>query len=547
MRRSVGAGVISICLAIGGAPPLGGSCALAQSDPGSQPSQRADEPVTQDSDVRLLVKLAPGAQIRVDAAQRVVIEGEAGWRADVAPLVLEGLDATSARPLYDMSAIGNPELARQIGLDRYYIVSCADLASRAEAIPLGGFAQHMLVEFMRFDTRMQARWTDVTTGDAASVDDPEFEMQWGLENFGQVIEGVPGVPGADIGAYFAWLLVGQTDSITVAVLDAGVSATHPDLEGQVIGGRNFAGGDPENWTHGLDDHGTRVAGVISAVRDNGVDLAGVTKGAKILSVRVLNDLGLAFPSDAAPGVVWAADNGADILNMSFGWPENVLGGVEVLRDAVEYAHESGCLLVGSSGNLPDIDVLYPAAFDEVMAVGATDNRDKLWVNSTRGPEISVVAPGKSILLLRDNPFQPGVSTAFDNGTSFAAPLVAGAAAVIWAEHPELTNDELQELIESTAVDLGQPGFDHSYGHGRLDLLNALLELDPGGMFDRPTCLGDFDSDGDIDLNDLLVFLLRFGDGSFNADVAPPFGELDFHDVLEFLRRFGEGCFDDIPI
>lgn len=546
MRRSVFASLISASVALSGSLPNGGALAVAQSETGAQSEQTHQVVPPQAGDVRLLVKIAPGSEIYIkDGAIEVV--GQAGALSDPQRLTIGGLEPDSVRSVFDMETIGNPALAQELGLDRYYIVECASLASRFETVPIGEFEQHELVEYLRFDIRRQAHWTHATPDEVSQVNDPGFELQWGLENFGQVIEDVAGAPDADIGAVFSWLLVGESDSVTVAVLDTGVSASHPDLSGQLVNGRNFSDGNPDEWEHGLDDHGTRVAGVISAVHDNGIDVAGVSRGAKIMPVRVLNDLGLAFPSDAAPGVVWAADNGADILNMSFGWPEDILGGVEVLHDAVQYAYESGCLLVASSGNLSDIDVLYPAAFEEVMAVGATDNRDKLWANSTRGPELSIVAPGKSVLVLRDDPFQPETTSAFDNGTSFAAPMVAGAAAVVWSEYPDLSNEELQELLESTAVDLGLPGFDELYGHGRLDLLNALLELRPGGMYDHPTCLGDFDDDGDIDLNDLLIFLLRFGDGSQNVDVAPPFGVIDFFDVLEFLRRFEDGCFGNGPI
>ncbi len=492
---------------------------------------------------RLIVRLKPGVEIRVVGGVAEVM-GQADGDGDRPRAVLEGFGARSVRPLFDMSTIGNPVLAREIGLDRYYIVLPMQQEFRAETTYGGEAGVSELIEYVRFDTRRMVHWTDVDAQGVESVNDAEFEQQWALENTGQEIDGVAGVPDADIGALYAWMLVGETDSVTVAVLDAGVSDMHPDLIGQLVDGANFSDGPMDAWQHGFNDHGTRVSGVISAVHNNGLGMAGVSLGAKIMPVRVLNDLNIAFPSDAAPGVVWAADNGADILNMSFGWPLDVLGGVEALRDAVTYAHMSGCLLVASSGNSPLIDVLYPAAFPEVMAVTATNNRDGFWGNSTTGPEVSVSAPGVKVLVTAANPFEPGVEYKLDTGTSFAAPMVAAAAAVIWSEHPQLTNDEVREILELSAVDLGEPGYDEMFGHGRLDLLNALLWIDPNGNFSRPTCFGDFDGDGDLDLNDMFAFLLRFGDHGASVDLAPPYGVLDFYDVLAFLVWFGEGCYDE---
>ncbi len=494
---------------------------------------------------RLIVRLKPGAEIRVVGGVAEVL-GPTGGDGDRARVVLEGFFARRVQALFDMSTIGNPALAREIGLDRYYVVLPSQPTYRTETAYIGVSGIESLVEYIRFDIRRRVHWTDADSIPVLGVNDPEFGQQWALENTGQEICGVAGVPDADIGALYSWMLVGETEEVTVAVLDAGVSDTHPDLIGQLVDGANFSDGDMDAWQHGFNDHGTRVSGVISAVYDNGLGMAGVTRGAKIMPVRVLNDLNIAFPSDAAPGVVWAADNGADILNMSFGWPLDVLGGVEALRDAVVYAHMSGCLLVASSGNSPLIDVLYPAAFPEVMAVTATNNRDELWGNSTTGPEISVSAPGVKVLATTANPFQPSELYAFETGTSFAAPHVAGAAAVIWGEYPQLTNDEVREILELSAVDLGEPGFDESFGHGRLDLLNALLGIDPSGNYAQVTCLGDYDADGDIDLNDLFIFLSRFSDENPNVDLAPPYGVIDFFDVIEFLIRFGLGCFDDDP-
>ncbi len=516
-------------------------CASAYAEPTQTDTQAdaAGAPAANEPAGRLVTRLRPGVEIRVvgGVAEILGVAGEDGVRPRV---VFEGFEAAGVRPVFDMSTIGNPELAREIGLDRYFVIEAANPEQRADLVFVGTAGLDELVEYVRY-RRGMVDWSSAEPEGAFTVDDPSFDQQWGLENTGQVVDDIEGTPGVDVGALYAWMLVGSTESITVAVIDAGVSDTHPDLMGQLVAGANFSDGAMDEWQHGLNDHGTRVAGVISAVQNNGIGISGVTRGAKIMPVRVLNDLNLAFPSDAAPGVIWATDNGADIINMSFGWDEEVFGGVEVLQDAIEYAHQSGLLLVASSGNSPDIDVLFPAAFSEVMAVGATDNRDKLWLNSTTGPEISITAPGKGVLMLAANPLNPGVLYAEGNGTSFAAPLVAGAAAVIWSMHPELTNIELQALLEQTAVDLGAPGFDELYGNGRLDLLNALLSANPGGEFENPTCIGDYDNDGDIDLNDLLTFLVLFTDGNSGADVAPPFGELDFFDVLEYLNLFGTDC------
>ncbi|MFI4896855.1 MAG: S8 family peptidase [Phycisphaerales bacterium JB059] len=500
------------------------------------PDAHAGDPNEHVGQARLVLRVREGVEIKVVAGQAELI-GPVRGNGVRARSQVEGIGVGAVRPVFDMATIGNPALAREIGLDRYYIVEPSAPMLREDAsYPLTD-SMRELVEFAAFDIRSRSHWTEIAPSSNELIDDPMFDDQWALRNTGQS----GGLPGADIAAFSAWMLLNEVEPVTVAVLDAGVSASHPELAGQLVEGRNFSDGPPDDWEHGFYDHGTRVAGVVCALQNNGEGITGVAPMSRVMSVRVLNDFNLAFPSDAAPGVVWAVDHGAAVLNMSFGWDKNVLGGVEVLGDAVRYAHESGSLLVASSGNSSSFDVRYPAAFPEVMAVGATNNRDEIWDNSTRGPELSVVAPGEEILLLRWDPFTPTALFQIDNGTSFAAPHVAGAAALLWGAFPDLTNVQVREILESSAVDLGPPGFDSTYGHGRVDLLRALLSIDPGGTYAQPTCFGDYEGDGDIDLNDLLIFLSRFADGVLNADVAPPYGVLDFFDVVEFLAIFGEGC------
>lgn len=248
--------------------------------------------------------------------------------------------------------------------------------------------------------------------------------------------------------------------VKVAVIDTGVDSSHPDL-GRVLRGHDFVGGhrravDPNG-------HGTFVAGVIAARRGNQRGIAGASR-ATILPVRVLNARGFGRDSDVARGIRWSVKHQADIINLS-------LGGARpsrLLRDAVRYAERRDVLVVASAGNSGGTRPVYPAALHSVVAVGATDGKDRLAWFSQHGEWVDLVAPGWKIASTI-----PGNRYAVASGTSFSAPLVTAAAALVLAQHPRWSPARTRLALSAAAADAGPIGPDTYTGLGVVDADGAL--------------------------------------------------------------------------
>jgi len=306
-----------------------------------------------------------------------------------------------------------------------------------------------------------------------------FREQYALNNTGQDL-GVPGSPSgtarADIKAPEGWEETKGTDATVIAILDTGIDLVHPDLQNKIIsGGRDFVNDDfdasDDNW------HGTHVAGIAAADTNNNEGIAGVAWNCRLLPVKVLDDEGDGFYSWIADGIRWAADEGADVISMSFGGPSEGA----ILREALNYAKAAGVVLVASAGN-DDDSVYYPAAYDEsCIAVAATDYNDERPLWSNPGPEIDVAAPGVRILSCVPTGFWgPGsFPYGYADGTSQAAPHVAGLAALIKDLKPWLSVDEIMDIIRYTAEDVNSgssPGFDELIGYGRINMDTALVPI-----------------------------------------------------------------------
>src|SRR3989344_1015439 len=254
--------------------------------------------------------------------------------------------------------------------------------------------------------------------------------------------------------------------VKVCVVDTGIDKDHPDLQANIAGGRNFvakgATVDPTKWD---DDngHGTHVAGTIAAV-DNTIGVVGVAPSASLLAAKVLNRQGSGYLSDVIAGIDYCVQNGAKVVSMSLGSSSDV----QAFHDAVDAAYASGVLLVAAAGNDYGGAVSYPAAYDSVVAVSATDSADNPASFSNVGPEVELAAPGVSILST-----YKGGGYATLSGTSMATPHVSGVAALAWEANPLLTNAEVRALLQSTADDLGAVGKDDLFGYGLVDaeLLN----------------------------------------------------------------------------
>jgi serine protease len=257
---------------------------------------------------------------------------------------------------------------------------------------------------------------------------------------------------------------GDASGQVVAVIDTGVDAGHPDLAGVVLPGTDVVapGGDGRIDPNG---HGTHVAGIVGAVQGNGIGGAGLAKGAKILPVRVMGADGNGWDYDAAQGLLWAADHGATVANLSFGGTEYS----SVMAAAISYALGKGVSVVVSSGNsgLEGDPVLWPAADPGVIAVGAVDSAGARPGWSSTGNHLAVTAPGVGIIST-----VPGGRYGSWSGTSMAAPFVAAAAALLRHDRPGLTPADVRTRLMMTAADLGPTGFDPQYGAGRVDVLAA---------------------------------------------------------------------------
>jgi serine protease len=260
----------------------------------------------------------------------------------------------------------------------------------------------------------------------------------------------------------------------VAVIDTGVDASHPDLAGQVL-----TGFDEVNQVDGantdLNGHGTHVAGTIAAVTGNGIGLSSIAPDVKILPIRVLKADGSGYSSDAANGIVYAADHGADVINMSLGSSDDDFS----VSSAIAYARSRGVVVVAAAGNehLKGNPTSYPAADAGVIAVAATDSNDAVASYSNSGSYVDVAAPGSSILSTYPVALN-GTGYAFMSGTSMASPHVAAVAALLRSADPSLTPDQVESALESSATDLGAAGRDDDYGYGRIDAAAALAAVTP---------------------------------------------------------------------
>lgn len=263
-----------------------------------------------------------------------------------------------------------------------------------------------------------------------------------------------------IGAPSAWD-ISNGNSITIAIVDTGVEASHPDLAGKLVAGWNYA--DNNSDTSDVFGHGTKVAGTAAAITNNGIGVAGVAGGAKIMPIRVTNTSGLGSLSYMASGIVWAADRGARVANLSF----EAVGGYSTTQSAAQYMKNKGGLVTTAAGNGGTQQTF--AYSDTNIVVAATDGVDNRASWSNYGDFISLAAPGVSIYTTA-----PGAGYGAVSGTSFSAPITAGVVALMMAANPTLPAAKIQSLLYSTALDLGSAGKDIYFGYGRVNAGAAVL-------------------------------------------------------------------------
>lgn len=258
------------------------------------------------------------------------------------------------------------------------------------------------------------------------------------------------------------------EAIVVAVIDSGVDATHPYLAGRVLQGYNTF--DSSSDTADSTGHGTHVAGIVARATEN--------YDVNILPVVVLNEDEFGASYQIAEGIRWAADQGAHVINLSFGGPTKT----KIEQEAIQYARDKGILVVTSAGNDgTDAHLTYPASERDILTIGAANEQQELASFSNYGNVIDVVAPGDNILSTIPESLdiydegQDGY--AVDSGTSMSAPFVAGVLATLKAAYPDVSNTTLEVLLKHYAKDLGEIGFDATFGFGHVNVEDFLVEAE----------------------------------------------------------------------
>lgn len=291
----------------------------------------------------------------------------------------------------------------------------------------------------------EPNWLRETT---AVPTDPEMTKQWYLQRIG-----MPKV----------WEMAQSSEEITIAVLDTGVKGDHPDLQGRILAGKNYINADePPSDDNG---HGTYVAGIIAA-NANDIGIAGLASNVKIMPMKIADDHGSIQSTHVIQAINDAVEAGVDIINMSYaGVHPNALE-----QEAIMDAYKAGIVLVAAAGNRGREGWFYPASYDGVISVAATDADDRRASFSNYGSRIDVAAPGVQIYSTNH---KDGYGLEKDSGTSFAAPMVSALAALIKAQRPDWTPAEIEWAIEHGADQREEGFWNRNLGYGRLNVYDSL--------------------------------------------------------------------------
>lgn len=302
--------------------------------------------------------------------------------------------------------------------------------------------------------------------DEVIPDDPYFPLQWGLTR---------------TLAPRAWAISQGRPDIVIAVIDTGADLDHEDLAAKLITVYDWDwvddddSADDEHTSNGWG-HGTHVAGIAAGATDNSVGIAGMGWKSTILPLRILDAAGDGSDADLVAAIVYAADHGAHVINMSLGGT----GPCEaVVQAGVDYAYEQGLVLVAAAGNTEGQTENFPANCQHVLGVSATDPDDGFASFSNYGNHVLISAPGSGIFSTR-----MGGGYEYKSGTSMATPFVAGLAALVFAHYPDYTPDQVASAILDNGVDLGTAGWDMYFGCGRIDAHQTLLK---GARAASPLC------------------------------------------------------------
>jgi len=264
----------------------------------------------------------------------------------------------------------------------------------------------------------------------------------------------------------AWDTTFGSSGIIIAILDTGVDSTHPDLAANIVPGWNIANNNSD--TSDVYGHGTSVAGNAAMVGNNSIGGAGVCPGCKIMPIRISGPNGWATSSDAALGVIWAADHGARVANLSYAFAGT--GMADYMGDVMM---AKGGILTISAGNY-NTNVTSPSSA-KYLTVGSVNSNDQRSSFSNYGAFLSLMAPGENMYLTLNGGGYGGCA-----GTSFSAPTVAGVAGLVLSANANLTALEVMNIIKSSADDLGAPGRDDEFGWGRVNAHSAIIMATSSG-------------------------------------------------------------------
>ena len=328
--------------------------------------------------------------------------------------------------------------------------------------------------------------------------DPLFLIQWPLNNLGQMypesgkFTHPPGTPDADIDAPSAWDVNTGSERIIVAVIDTGVDYNHRDLLGNIWfntgeipgNGLDDDGNGHIDDIHGYDfinedsdpkddnGHGTHCAGIIAAEGNNGLDTTGLCWNTKIMALKFLGSAGTGNLTNAVRAFYYAVENGADVASNSW------IGGpyIETVQQAINYAYSQGVIMVAAAGNGNTTVPFYPAYYDHVISVAATDSDDNRASFSNYGQWVDIAAPGVDILSLKAQ--DSSIGTVYDqyttvlSGTSMSCPHIAAACALLVDIRPGISIDSIEQVLTESADDIDQ----EICASGRLNMYAAMLRM-----------------------------------------------------------------------
>ena len=270
----------------------------------------------------------------------------------------------------------------------------------------------------------------------------------------------------------AWQITSGESDILIAILDTGIDQNHDDLIGKVVANINFTNSPTADDHNG---HGTHIAGIVAATADNARGNSGVAYNSSLKNVKVADDGGWCDSATVAEGIIWAVDNGANVINISLTFNKPSLD----LENAVNYAWDKGAVIVAAAGNNYNSTPVYPSAYSNVIAVAATDKDDQLPRWSNYGDWISIFAPGVDIYST-----SPDNNYVYASGTSPAAAIVSGEAALLFAIAKDnnsngYVNDEVRNSTENMSDLIEVNGL----GKGRVNVLNAVKGMGSSSYLD----------------------------------------------------------------